>query len=196
MHRYTKEQLEFLREHAVGRKSDELTDIFNSHFGLSVPRSSIRSAKKNHDIKCGVDCKFKKGFVPPNKGKKGINYPGMVATQFEKGNKPWNYRPVGSERVNVDGYIEIKVADPRTWKAKHVLVWEKVNGSIPKGHVIIFADGDKTNVSLDNLILIPRSLLLVANRRKLLQGNAQATKTGLLIARVISKCAEAQKKAR
>ena len=30
------------------------------------------------------------------------------ATRFKKGDKPGNHRKVGSERITVDGYIEIK----------------------------------------------------------------------------------------
>ena len=45
-------------------------------------------------------------------GKKGICADGCERTWFKKGHIPANYRPVGSERVNADGYIEVKVADP------------------------------------------------------------------------------------
>lgn len=37
---------------------------------------------------------------------------------------------------------------------KHRFLWETANGPIPKGHKVIFADGDKTNITLDNLIMV------------------------------------------
>lgn len=95
-------------------------------------------------------------MLPPNKGKKGICAAGCERTWFQKGHIPANYRPVGSERVNADGYIEVKVADPNKWKLKHRVVWESVNGKIPKGSIIIFRDNDKSNTDIDNLLLIKR----------------------------------------
>ncbi|MEN6487843.1 MAG: HNH endonuclease [Smithella sp.] len=67
-----------------------------------------------------------------------------MATQFKKGNKPANWVPIGTERTNRDGYVEVKIADGRlnkNWKAKHIFIWETANGPVPKGHVVIFGDG-------------------------------------------------------
>ena len=76
---------------------------------------------------------------------------------FKPGNIPPNYKPVGSERVNVDGYIEVKVKDPRTWKLKHRVVWEQANGPIPAGHNIQFKNGNPKDVRLENLYIISKS---------------------------------------
>ena len=46
---------------------------------------------------------------------------------------------------------------------KHRHVWEQANGKIPEGHIIIFRDNDRTNISLDNLMIIPRSINAVIN---------------------------------
>jgi hypothetical protein len=106
-----------------------------------------------------------------------------AATEFTKGRLPWNWRPVGSVRV-VGGYIEVKTADPKEWKIKHVLVWEKKNGKVPKGSAVIFADGDKTNCRLNNLLLVSRRELAMMNHLGLIYGRADFTKTGKLIADV------------
>ncbi len=37
---------------------------------------------------------------------------------FAKGNVPPNHRPVGSERISKDGYIEVKVAEPKQVEIK------------------------------------------------------------------------------
>lgn len=37
----------------------------------------------------------------------------------------------------------------------HRLVWEKKNGPIPPAHVLTFLDGNHTNVTLENLELVP-----------------------------------------
>ena len=42
-------------------------------------------------------------------------------------------------------------------KLLHRLIWEKAHGPIPPGHVMLFKDGDRTNVALDNLQCLPIS---------------------------------------
>ncbi|WP_430536892.1 HNH endonuclease signature motif containing protein [Lysobacter antibioticus] len=43
----------------------------------------------------------------------------------------------------------------RDWQKVHRLVWEDANGPVPDGHFVVFRDGDKTNVSIKNLVLLP-----------------------------------------
>ena len=123
---------------------------------------------------------------------KGLNFGGKE-TQFKPGDMPWNYRPVGTERVSTDGYLEVKVADPKTWKAKHRIIWEEANGPIPKGHVVIFADGDRQNVALDNLLMISQRELSVLNTKGLITSDADLTKTGVIVANVMLKIGERKK---
>lgn len=101
---------------------------------------------------------FKKGQPPANKGKKmpPETYARVAPTMFRKGNVPANHRPIGSERVNVDGYVEIKVAEPNVWKQKHRVVWEQEYGPIPKGSNIQFRNGNRQDIRIENLYLISR----------------------------------------
>jgi hypothetical protein len=124
---------------------------------------------------------------------KGINF-GGTTTQFKKGHRPANYKPIGTQRVNSEGYVDIKVADPGIWKAKHKMIWEKANGPIPKGHVLIFGDGNKLNVQLENLILISRKQLATLNKNKLIQNNAELTRMGITLVDVYHKINERKKK--
>lgn len=50
------------------------------------------------------------------------------------------------------------------WVQKHRLVWESVHGKIPKGKLIIFLDGDRSNFDPDNLYCIDRKLTTVMIR--------------------------------
>lgn len=189
-HSYTEEQQEFIKANVKGRGNTELTKLFNEHFKLSLKVSQIKGYKLNKKLSSGLTGHFPKGNVPANKGKKGVIYEGCKKTWFKKGSKPKNYRPVGSERVNVDGYTEIKVVESNKWKLKHRTIWEEHNGSIPKDHVIIFADGDKSNFNLDNLILVSKKQLLILNRNKLIQNDANLTRTGVIVADLIQKISE------
>lgn len=157
--RYTDEEKEFLSSFIPGHFSHEIQRAFEEKFGHSITCSQIKCFKGNNKIRSGMDTRFKKGNVPPNKGKKmsAEQYAKASRTMFKKGNISHNYRPVGSERVNVDGYIEIKVADPNKWKLKHRVVWEESNGKIPAGMNLVFRDNNPLNTKLDNLMLVTRA---------------------------------------
>lgn len=163
--RYTDEEKEFLSSFIPGHFSHEIQRAFEEKFGHSITCSQIKCFKGNNKIRSGMDTRFKKGNVPPNKGKKmsAEQYAKASRTMFKKGNISHNYRPVGSERVNVDGYIEIKVADPSKWELKHRVVWEESNGKIPAGMNLVFRDNNPLNTKLDNLMLVTRAENLEMN---------------------------------
>lgn len=191
-HFFTREEAKFIKEHVKGRGNQELTDMVNAHFGLNLTMAQIRSYKKNHKLSSGLDGRFKPGQVPPNKGRKGQG--GWEPTQFKKGYRPHNYQPVGTERVNGDGYVDIKIADPNKWKGKHILIWEEHNGPVPPGHAVIFGDGNRRNFEPDNLLLVSRKQLVRMNQRGLIQDDAELTKTGIIIADIHNKIGERKKK--
>jgi hypothetical protein len=190
MHIFTKEQLDFLKNKAPGIGNVDLTELFNNHFRIVLSVTQIRACKKNHHIKSGLTGRFNKGREPFNKGIKGWKAGGDSAkTQFEKGRLPHNYMPVGSERINGDGYVDIKIADPNKWKGKHIVVWESVYGKVPNGSAVIFSDKDNRNFSPRNLIVVTRAELAVLNRFGLISNSADATRSGVFIANVIQKIA-------
>lgn len=127
--------------------------------GLKSSEEKIRrSGQVNVDHPNKVAHQFRKGHVPPNKGKKVSPelYAKMQPTMFKKGRPSLNHREVGSERVNVDGYIEVKVAEPNKWRLKNRVVWEQANGPIPPGHNVQFRNGNRLDCRLENLYLIDR----------------------------------------
>lgn len=190
MHRYTPEQMNFIKGHVVGCSHKDLAELFNKHFGLELGVNQIAAFLKNHKLSTGLSGRFQSGHTPFNKGK---NIGGWEPTQFKKGSKPWNHQPVGSERVNGEGYADIKIADPNKWKAKHILIWEATNGLVPKGHVVIFGDRNKLNFEPGNLILVSRKQLLSLNRLNLIQNDAELTRTGIIIANIHAKIGERKK---
>ena len=139
-----------------------LSQVYNkAHtMGLKAPLERIRLAGKlgtNHPN--AVAHRFKKGSVPPNKGKKMSPevYEKVKETMFKKGNSPVNHREVGSERINVDGYIETKVAEPNVWRLKHRIIWEQHNGVIPAGYNVQFKNRNTQDCRIENLYIISRS---------------------------------------
>ena len=67
------------------------------------------------------------------------------------------------------------------------MIYEKYHGEIPKDHVVIFADGNKMNLDINNLISISRHQLLVLNGNNLIYEDTDLTKTGVNIANLIIK---------
>lgn len=192
MHFFTEEQGNYIRNNAKGIGNAELTEKFNNHFALELGINQIKAYKKNHKISSGLTGTFNKGSIPWNKGMKGLQIGGKES-QFKKGHKPHNWVPIGSERITKDGYIQIKIKEGKfqhNWRGKHILIWEEHNGPLPKGHVIIFGDGDNRNFDINNLILVSRAQLLILNSNDLIKNNAEITRVGINIAKLHQKIFE------
>lgn len=189
-HKWTNEEKEYLKQIVQGHHYIEIQELINKKFNLNLTVGQINAAIGRYKLNTGFTGQFKKGHTPNNKGTKGIIYEGCKNTWFKKGNIPQNHRPLGSERVDEDGYVYVKIAEPNTWRLKHQVVWEKHNGKIPKGYAVIFGDRDRSNFDIDNLILVSRKQLLLLNRYKLIQNNADLTRTGVIIADIYSKISE------
>lgn len=201
-HTYTKEQEQFLKDNVKGISLKELTKRFNEHFNLDMKESQISNKKKNLNIKSGVNGQFQKGNKPHNKGLRWSDYMSKAGqensrkTTFKKGNIPSNHRNLYEERFDKDGYIEIKIKEPNQWEFKHRFIYENKYGKIPKGHKIIFLDGDKYNLDIDNLKLVSNAEELIMNKNNLRYNNKDLTNTGHLIAKVLIKRNNTAKKGR
>jgi hypothetical protein len=191
---YAKEVQDFIRENVEGKGPKVMAELLNETFGTKYTKRQIKAYYGNRVLDSGMTGYFPKGHIPPNKGKKGYCSPGCEKGWFKKGHIPDNYMPVGAERVNGDGYVDVKIEDPNKWKGKHVLTWEEHNGPVPEGHVIILADGNKLNTDISNLILVTRKQLLIMNKKGLIQDDADLTKTGVVVAELFEKIYEKQSK--
>lgn len=140
---------------------------------------SLYAGRRRPGTQRGGSTRFKSGQTPWNKGAKGWQSGGRsVETRFRKGrpaHEARNYRPIGSLRINADGYLERKVTDDpclapvRRWVGVHRLVWEAVHGPVPPGHVVTFKPGARTTeldrITVDVVQLTPRADLMRRNTR-------------------------------
>ena len=125
----------------------------------------------------GAATGFKKGHQTWNKGLRGItgHHPNSRRTQFQKGRAPEearNYQPIGTLRVNQEGYLQRKFTDDpslvpaRRWETVHRLAWMAANGPVPKGHVIAFKPGMRTNVEAEITLDRLECITLAENARR------------------------------
>lgn len=193
LHVWSEEEKKYLGEITSGHHYKEIQELMNKKFNYNFTLDQIKGAIGRYKLNTGFTGKFPKGNVPVNKGQKGVIYEGCKNTWFRKGNTPINHRPVGSERITVDGYTEVKVDEPNKWRLKQQIVWEKHNGPLPKGYVVIFGDKDTSNFDIKNLIVVSRKQLLTLNKYNLIQSDTELTKTGVVIADIYQKISEKKK---
>ena len=199
INRYTTEHKEFIREN-IKNPEKVLVDMFNARFEIKINLSKLGNLKTKLGLRSGlIGGRFEKGQKAFNKGKKWDEFMPIksqkkcLKTTFKKGNLPHNHKPIGSERITKDGYIEIKVSEPNTWQLKHRYIYEKVYGKIPSGDKLIFLDGNRLNISIENLQLVSSEQALIMSRNHYFTENKTLTQTGVMISRVISKTRKLKK---
>jgi hypothetical protein len=177
---YTPEEIQFVKKNIRGRSYIEMMRLFNKRFDLQITLKQMETLVYKHKFHNGLGTT--NGYAPPNKGNKNF----WKTIGKKTGRYGGNYRPLGSERITSYShaskqYIEIKTGHS-TWKRKHVLIWENANGKVPKGHVVIFGDGNSRNFDLDNLLLISRKELAVMNKCHLICNRKDLTAVGKTVA--------------
>ena len=162
---WNSERLDKLKKLYPNHTNEEIAQILGTTYsavnGIAFKLRLFKS--KEFKFQCASKSFFPKGHQPMNKGRKQTEYMSeeqlakTKATRFKKGHVPKNHKPVGYERITRDGYIEVKTAEPNVFELKHRLVWIEHNGEIPPGYNIQFKDGNRQNVSIENLYMISRS---------------------------------------
>lgn len=120
--------------------------------GIKVPKEVAERFK--------AQSRFKPGHTPLNAGKTWDEFMPKESQErsrkgtFQKGRLPHNTKADGviSIRTDKEGreYQWIRISKAK-WKMLHVYNWEKVNGEVPNGMIIVFKDGDRMNCHISNL---------------------------------------------
>lgn len=82
-------------------------------------------------------------------------------TEFKSGQRAHNHLPLGSVRIRIETHTGlprawVKVAEPNVWQKRAVLVWERLHGRLPCGHVVHHRDRDSLNDAPPNLVGLTR----------------------------------------
>lgn len=175
-HRWTDDQLEHLRQHYAHTLTAELATTLGvrasrilakaNELGLRKTTALISETARQRTMAPGhgsLASRIQPGAVPWNKGIEGQRV--SMATEFKPGNRPHTWVPVGSHRINADGYLDRKVKDDggpsQRWQPVHRLVWIAAHGPVPAGHIVTFKAGRRTTdlvqITLDAIELVTRA---------------------------------------
>ena len=194
-HNWLEEHDQYLRDNIEGTPRKKMVEMINNEFNLDLSFGQVKTRLNKLELRNNIDMTFQTGIIPFTKGKTWDDFMSEAAqeksrkTTFKKGNRPLNWKPVGSERVDVkDGYVLVKTEEPNIWRPKHYVEWEKVNGKVPEGKRFIFLDGDRTNCSPENLILVDYGIGAIMNNQGLYtEGSVELQEVGIATAELISK---------
>lgn len=178
---------QLLREEYADTQTKAIASVLGRHVRGVYQKAADLGLKKSAEYmsyevasriaggKKGAATRFKTGLVPWNKGKAHPTTGRAVETQFKPGQMSGRakelWQPIGTYRVNPDGYLDVKVADDgppqKRWERVHRLVWEQANGPIPEGHIVVFKPGRRTTeleaITADGLECITRTELVTRN---------------------------------
>ena len=176
---WTADEDEILRQFFPTTKTEDLAlrfgrkvgSLYNwaALLGLKKDKKWVASQAASRLRALGAAYRFQPGHAPSNKG---LHRPGwapgrMRETQFKKGQRSRNWKPVGSTRFSKEGYLQRKVTDNKysrqNWVEEHILIWEKAHGKVSKGYKVIFKDGNKQHIVEENLELISNAELMRRN---------------------------------
>jgi hypothetical protein len=183
---WTKSQLATLRREYPNRQTKliaekighSVSSTYQKALKLGLHKSAeylASPASGRLDGKIGSAHRFHKGQISWNRGMHWAAGGRSAETRFKPGQLNGRARqllkPLGTMRVNADGYLEQKITNEgsggRRWKAVHRLVWEREHGPVPVGHVVVFKPGRRaTNpeeITLDAVELVTREELMQRN---------------------------------
>jgi hypothetical protein len=139
-----------------------------ARFGIS--ESTVQRIRRDYDLKKSNSGCYPKRWIPWNKGKSIDVHKNAIATQFKAGHEPVNtlhdYAITLRHPHKYRGgrqYYFIRLAKGK-WEHLHRYLWKQVHGSIPKGKLIVFKNGDTLDCLMDNLEMISMAENVKRNR--------------------------------
>jgi len=182
--KYSQQEVSFVSKNRTMTRID-LHKAFCQQFNRTdISAEHLKCLRQRNGWLTGRTGCFEKGCTPhPNSGPKGPN-----KTSFKKGSKPANLKPIGTERINTENYIEVKTGPGKqNWSLKHRIVWQQHNGPLTSSDIIRFKDGNTTNCHINNLEKFNRVENIELNRMDYKNAPKSIKPTIALIAKIANK---------
>lgn len=161
---YSEELVQFIEDNRMKHNINKLCEMIHEEFGKEITTKTLRKYYHRHNLD------YKK-----------IVYQKWTCT---------NAKPVGTESPpDKNGLVRVKI-NSKQWVYKQRYIYEQHYGKIPKGYKVVFLNGDKTDYRIENLTIAPSKDVLLVYGQELNSSNAEATKLGLQVARLINKAKE------
>jgi len=171
---YSDEQIEFLRQNALGVDYATLAMMFVERFDTDTNATRIGEICQQKGFANGVNSRFKTGHT------------------VNMGRTPEHALPDGAETITAGGYVMLKFNGEL--KYKHIILWEQAHGqSVPEGHYIVFGDGNRRNFSIDNLFCITAVQSAIRTRNGLQGVTPELAAAGVALAKLYSQINERKK---
>jgi len=167
-HEWTPEEIEMLKARYPNESSEDIAasmgltykQVYSKAKALALEKSDeyLNRMKelRNERFFAHRYPGFKPGHIPVNKNRK------CPQMSHPNGRKV----PIGSTHISC-GFIYKKISDTgnyaRDWQRAHHTEWLAAGREIEEGCVLVFNDGDRSNITLDNLSMITRAELLMRN---------------------------------
>lgn len=148
---------EWLKMNIDSHSRKGLTDAFNKCFGTHMSEDSIK-------VRCNKILGLR---FSDNKER--------LSKLHSDG-----HAPIGNVIVTKQGYCLIKGEDRKYHPAGKYL-YEQANGKIPKGAQIVFLDGDRTNLSLDNIYCVSGKVERELNKKRWRFNDPEMTLTAIKV---------------
>ncbi len=168
MHKYTKEEDDFLKNNAPKMTREELTNAFSEKFLADIDVQAIEVRCWKYGYGRSSDGKFHKGDVPWCKTQGGRSQyikalKGGNSGSFKKGNIPPKVNPVGKIVKTTQGNF---IKTENGMKRLSVKIWEDANGKIPKGLKLVSVNGNPNETCIDNMRLVNNNVhvYLISNK--------------------------------
>lgn len=150
---FNEEEKQYIFENVKGKFAIDFLEEFNKKFNRNITMNQLNGYKGRHKLKC---CRK---FSPSQK------------------------KSLGYEYKDKNGHWKIKIKEPDVYISKSRYVYEKYKGKIPNDCLVIFADGNKDNFDLDNLMLVSKTEFFVMKTHGLNFKDKDLMETSVLLAK-------------
>lgn len=163
--KFTPEMVYFIYSICENKTCKEIAELTSKEFGITLNEFQIRGVKQRYNIKS-----YKNGHFCKNIGKQILDKDGYIIEKVKDCSKYATYR-----HQNKDG---------SGWILAHHKIWIDSGKMIPLGYNLCFKNKDKTDLRLENLILVKRDIMGKMCRNNRFSKNADITQCNLTLTKL------------